>query len=101
MFSKEKNFVAARMIVFDTLVVRGNRAVGRNPVRAQILPEGTHLVPSLSSSLTRNSLFELLSVDMLLITKEMKHRETDFYIFACIKKTRVVATQLCLVTMIL
>jgi hypothetical protein len=77
-FQKKKNFVAALMVVFDTLVVRGNRALGRNPVRAQTLPEGTHLVPSLTFSLTRKSLFELRSVDMLLITKEIKHREIDF-----------------------
>lgn len=49
-----------------------------NPVRAQTLPEGTHLVPSLAFSLTRKSLFELRSVDMLLIAKEIKHREIDF-----------------------
>jgi len=89
------------MVVFDTLVVRGNRVFRRNAVRPQTLSEGTHLVPSLASSLTRNLPFELYVVDMLLIAKELKHPKQTSKFLDVLESTRIVATLRCLVTLVL
>lgn len=77
------------------------RVFGRNAVRPQTLSEGTHLFLSLASSLTRNLLFELCLVDMLLIAKELKHPKQTSKLLHVLESTRIVATLRCLVTLIL
>lgn len=86
------------MVVFDTFVVRAIVFLVEMQCGLKHYLKEHIFFPS---SLTRNLLFELCLVDMLLIAKELKHPKQTSKLLHVLESTRIVATLRCLVTLIL